>query len=137
MNIQRNLLAAAVLATGLAGAVPALAESDSTVTLTHTTSRHHYVYYGDHQIYFAPETKTYYWRRDGNWTSGAELPTESRGYVAAGGVELDLDTDRPYERHQWVVTHYRDQHDGHRRDGDDSHDADRRDDDDRHDGDQR
>lgn len=136
MNIQRNLVAAAVLAIGFAGAVPALAEPDSTVTVTRTTSSHHYVYYGDHQIYFAPETKTYYWRHDGAWTSGTELPTESRGYVSAGGVELDLDTDRPYERHQWVVTHYRDKHDGDRRDGDDRHDADRHDDD-KHDGDRR
>lgn len=134
MNIQRNLIAAAVLAIGFGVAAPALADADSTVTIT-KSSKHHYVYYGDHQIYFAPETKTYYWRRDGNWTSGRELPIENRTYVTAGGVELDLDTDRPYERHEWVVAHYHDRHDGDRHDRDDRHDGDRHDDD-RHDGDQ-
>jgi hypothetical protein len=108
MNIQRNLIAAAVLTIGFAGAMPAMAD-DSTVVVTKTT-KHHYVYYGDHQIYFAPETKTYYWQHDGAWTSGAELPSESRTYISAGGVELDLDTDHPYERNDWVVKHYKDKH---------------------------
>lgn len=134
MNIQRNLVAAAVLAIGFGAAVPALADSDSTVTIT-KTSKHHYVYYGDHQIYFAPETKTYYWRRDGNWTSGRELPMESRSYVAVGGVDIDLDTDRPYERNEWVVAHYGRKHAGDRQDRDERHDGDRRDGDDKHDGD--
>lgn len=111
MNIHRNLIAAAVLAIGFAGAAPALAESDTTVTVTKTTTKHHYVYYGDHQIYFAPETKTYYWQHDGTWTSGLELPREDRAYITSGGVEISLDTDRPYERHEWVVEHYRDRQD--------------------------
>ena len=124
MNIQRNLLTAAVLAIAFAAAVPALADSDTTVTVT-KTSRHHYVYYGDHQIYFAPETKTYYWETDGAWQSGAELPSERRTYVTAGGVNIDLATDHPYERNEWVVKHYRDKHDGDavRDDGDDEHDG--------------
>lgn len=115
MTIQRNLIAAAVLAIGFAGAAPALADSDSTVVVTKTT-KHHYVYYGDHEIYFAPESKTYYWRHDGTWTSGMELPNEDRAYISAGGVGIDLDTDRPYERHEWVVKHYKDKHG----DGDDN-----------------
>jgi len=40
MTIQRNLIAAAVLAIGFAGAVPALADSDSTVVVTKTTKHH-------------------------------------------------------------------------------------------------
>ena len=111
MTIRRNLIAAAVLAFVFAGAAPAMDETDSTVTVTKTTTKHHYVYYGDHQIYFAPETKTYYWQRDGVWTSGLELPSESRAYITTGGVELDLDTNQPYDRHEWVVKHYKDKHD--------------------------
>jgi hypothetical protein len=111
MNMKRNLIAAAVLALSVAG-MPAMAETDTTVTVTRTSSKHHYVYYGDHQIYFAPETKTYYWETDGAWKSGMELPSERRTYVTAGGVELDLDTEHPYERHDWVIKHYRDRHDG-------------------------
>ena len=110
MTMQRTLMATAMLVLA-AGAMPALADTDSTVTVTKTTTRHHYVYYGDHQIYFAPETKTYYWQHDGIWTSGTELPTESRTYVTSGGTDIDLDTDHPYERNEWVVKHYRDKHD--------------------------
>ena len=112
MTIQRNLIAAAVLAVAFAGAAPAMADNDdSTVTVTKTTTKHHYVYYGDHQIYFAPETKTYYWQNDGEWTSGTELPLASRTYVTAGGVPIELDTDQPYERNDWVIKHYKDKHD--------------------------
>jgi hypothetical protein len=103
MNTFRSLIAALIIATGYAAVVqPALADD---VTVTKTTTKHHYVYYGDHEIYFAPETKVYYWRENGEWRSGAELPVESRVFVRTGGVELDLDTDRPYERHNWVVAH--------------------------------
>lgn len=114
MNIQHNLVAAIALASGLVAAIPAIAaDTDTTVTVT-KTSNHHYVYYGEHQIYFAPETKTYYWQTNntGPWQSGAELPAESQGYVKSGGVEMDLDTDHPYERNEWVVGHYKHMHDG-------------------------
>jgi hypothetical protein len=105
---MRKLTSAVMLAIGLAVAAPSMA--DTTVTVE-KTGKHHYVYYADHQIYFAPETKVYYWQTDGRWQSGVALPAEARAYVSAGGVELDLDTERPYERHEWVVKHYRDKHD--------------------------
>lgn len=109
---------AVLLALGLGAAAPAL-HADTSVTVE-KTGKHHYVYYGDHQIYFAPETKTYYWQTDGRWISGTTLPEESRAYVTSGGVELDLDTDRPYERHEWVLAHYK--HHGDRdRDEDEHH----------------
>jgi len=110
MNINRSLIAASVLAIGFAGAVPAMA--DTTVTTVTKTTGHHYVYYGDHQIYYAPETKTYYWENDGAWKSGTELPSDRRTYVTAGGVKMELNTAQPYERHEWVVKHYKDKHDG-------------------------
>ena len=109
MRTLRKLTTAVLLSLGFAVAIPSMA--DTTVTVE-KTGKHHYVYYADHQIYFAPETRTYYWQTDGRWQSGVELPTEARAYVSAGGVELDLDTDRPYERHEWVLKHYRD-HDEH------------------------
>ena len=121
MKIHRGLTTAIGLAIGFAIALPAIAETDTTVTVTKTTN-HHYVYYGDHQIYFAPETKTYYWQANstGPWQSGTVLPVESQGYVKSGGVEMDLDTDHPYERHEWVVGHYK-----HIHDGDEKHDKDK------------
>jgi hypothetical protein len=111
MNIKRNLIAASVLAIGFAGVTPAMAETDTTVTVT-KGGEHHYVYYGDHQIYFAPESKTYYWENNGSWTSGAELPSDRRTYVTSGGVRMELNTEHPYERNDWVVKHYKDKHDG-------------------------
>jgi hypothetical protein len=112
MNIKRSLIAASVLAIGFAGAMPAMADSETTVTTVTKTTGHHYVYYGDHQIYYAPESKTYYWENDGAWKSGTELPSDRRTYVTTGGVKLELNTAQPYERHEWVVKHYKDKHDG-------------------------
>lgn len=115
MKIQRTLTSAIALAIGFAAAAPAMADQDTTVVVEKTTKRH-YVYYGDHQIYFAPETKVYYWQADGRWQSGAALPSESVEYVKTGGVPIDLDTDHPYERNEWVLKHYRDKHDDDKRD---------------------
>jgi len=108
MRTFRKLTVGVMLAIGFAVAAPSMA--DTTVTVE-KTGKHHYVYYADHQIYFAPESKTYYWQTDGRWQSGVALPAEDRAYVSAGGVELDLDTDRPYDRHEWVLKHYKDKHD--------------------------
>ena len=83
----------------------------TTTTTTTTTTKHKYVYYRDHDIYFAPETKTYYWMADGNWRSGRELPPEDRSYVKAGGLTIELDTERPYERHDYVIAKYKNSRD--------------------------
>jgi hypothetical protein len=83
---------------------------ERTVTTT-TTTKHSYVYYGDHDIYFSPETKTYYWMADGKWRSGNTLPAEDLAYVRNGGVTIELDTERPYERHDYVIAHYKHRHD--------------------------
>jgi hypothetical protein len=118
MNIQRNLVAAIALAIGFAS-LPAIAAD--AVVVEKTTTKHHYVYYGDHQIYFAPETKTYYWQQQGDstWHSGTMLPAESQAYVKTGGVTMDLDTETPYERDEWVRKHYKDKHEnGDKDDGD-------------------
>ena len=104
MNMNRSFLKLAALTLAISAALPAMA--DSTVTTT-TKTKHSYVYYRDHDIYFAPESKTYYWQADGRWTSGSELPMDHRTYVKTGGVTVELDTDRPYDRHDWVVSKYK------------------------------
>ena len=104
MRTFRKLTGAVMLAIGFAVAAPSMA--DTTVTVE-KTGKHHYVYYADHQIYFAPETKTYYWQADGTWTSGTALPTEYTTYVKTGGVNIELDVDKPYERHDYVIAHYK------------------------------
>lgn len=83
---------------------------DGSSTTVTTTTKRKYVYYADHDIYFAPENKTYYWRADGRWQSGSELPVASRGHVTSGGISIELDTDRPYTLHDYVVAHFKTPH---------------------------
>ena len=106
MNKHRSLTKLAALAIAVSAALPALPALADTVTVERGT--HHYIYYRDHDIYFAPETRTYYWLDNGRWQSGPVLPEEVRGYVGTNGVDIQLDTDRPYERNDYVVTHYKD-----------------------------
>lgn len=132
MNIRYSFITATALAIGFAAAIPAIAQTRTTETTTTTTvqqGHHRYVYYGDHDIYFAPDTKVYYWRDGDAWREGAELPTTYRTYVTGSGVTIDLDTERPYERNDWVVKHYRhggdrDRDDHEDRDHDSDHDND-------------
>ena len=104
---HRNLAKLAALAIAVSAALPALADPTTTTTVEHT-GPHHYVYYRGHDIYYSPETKTYYWLDQGRWQSGASLPQESQRFVTVKGVDIDLDTDRPYERNEYVVSKYRD-----------------------------
>jgi hypothetical protein len=107
MNLRSSLIiaTAAIALTAL----PAVAqETTETTTTTVVKKGHHrYVYYGDHDIYFAPETKVYYWREGDNWRSGIELPETYRTYITRGGVNIELDTEKPYERNEWVIAHYK------------------------------
>ena len=108
MKMRHTVIHATAIAFALA-ALPVLAQETTTTETTTTTTvkKHDYVYYGDHDIYFAPETKTYYWREGSDWRSGADLPAESRTYITRGGVKIQLDTERPYERNDWVIEHYK------------------------------
>ncbi len=103
MSKHRSLIKFAALAIAISAALPAVAD-----TVTVEPGKHHYIYYRDHDIYFAPETRTYFWLDSGRWQSGPVLPTEVKGYVGTNGVDIQLDTDRPYERNDYVVTHYKD-----------------------------
>lgn len=126
MNMRPGFITLTVLAIGFAAALPAIAQQTTeTTTVTTVQKGHHrYVYYGDHDIYFAPESKTYYWQEGNEWRSGMELPQSSRSYITTGGVDIDLDTERPYERNEWVVKHYKhgvDRDDGDRDNRDHDH----------------
>ena len=112
MTIHRTHLAAAVASLVLCAALPAFADNpmppdQSTTTTTTTVTKHQYVYYPEHDIYFAPATKTYFYQVNGNWTSGTVLPPEDMPYIRSKGVAIELDTDRPYERHDYVIAHYK------------------------------
>jgi len=123
MNKRHTFISATALTIACAVAAPAMAQTtETTETVTTTTVKkghHEYIYYGDHDIYFAPETKTYYWQEGNEWRSGTMLPPESRTYITNGGVKIQLDTERPYERNEWVIQHYK--HGHHDRDDDGDH----------------
>jgi uncharacterized lipoprotein YehR (DUF1307 family) len=108
MKLHRSIIAALSL-TAVAVALPAMAQDQTTTTVekTTTTTKHHYVYYGDHKIYFAPETKIYYWQSNGQWTSGPTLPPEDQAYIKTRGMEIDLDTDKPYTQEEVVIKKYK------------------------------
>lgn len=112
MTIHRNHLAAAIASLVFCAAQPALADTtmptdQTTTTTTTTVTKHNYVYYPEHDIYFAPDSKTYFWMSGGKWISGTNLPPEDLPYVRSRGVTIELDTDRPYERHDYVIAHYK------------------------------
>jgi hypothetical protein len=108
MRTLSKLTSALALAIGFAVALPSATFADTTVKI----GKHHYVYYADHEIYYAPDTKVYYWRDGERWVSGTALPEADRAYVTTQGYPIDLETEHPYERHEWVLKHYKD-HDDH------------------------
>jgi hypothetical protein len=101
MTKHRSLIKTAFLAVAISAALPTLA--DTTVV---ATGRHHYVYYRDHGIYYAPETSTYFWYEHGRWQSGSSLPPDEQRYASGNGIDIELDTDRPYDRNDYVIAHY-------------------------------
>jgi hypothetical protein len=113
MTIHRNHLSVALASLFVSIAIPVLADEvmttspEQTTTTTTTTTKHHYVYYADHDIYYAPETKVYYWQANGAWTSGVVLPPEDQAYIRSKGIAIELDTDKPYTKHEYVIAHYK------------------------------
>jgi len=67
--------------------------------------RYRYVYYPRHEVYYAPESRLWFWLDGGRWRFGASLPT---GIVVAGtpGVSVVLGTELPYEDHAYMVERY-------------------------------
>lgn len=107
MTKHTNALKTTVLALALGAALPVFAHADD-VVVSNANGTHHYVFYKDHDIYFSPETKVYYWNENGQWRSSNVLPPDQQRYVGSGGVEISLDTATPYERNAYVLSHYKD-----------------------------
>jgi hypothetical protein len=109
MTKHRGLIKITALALAVSVALPVLA--DTTVV---ANGKHHYdVYYRDHGIYYAPETRTYFWLDNGQWQTGNSLPPDEQRYASGSGVDIELDSDRPYERNEYVIAHYGHRHDSH------------------------
>lgn len=69
-------------------------------------AKHRYVYYPSAEVYYAPDTRMWFWLGGGGWQAGVSLPVALQGYVRVGGVSIDLDVDRPYLRNDDVVRRY-------------------------------
>jgi hypothetical protein len=72
---------------------------------------YHYMYYPDQEVYFVPETSTYWWLKDGAWISGPRVP---EGISLGARVNLDVDAREPWHHHEVIVKrfphHDRDRH---------------------------
>lgn len=68
--------------------------------------QHTYIYYPVREVYYAPETRIWFWMAGNGWQFGSRLPVEYRPYTRSGGVTVSLQTDRPYLQHEHVVAHY-------------------------------
>jgi hypothetical protein len=69
-------------------------------------AKHHYVYYPNGEMYYAPQSHTWFWLSGNGWQVGAELPLALRAYVRLGGVNIELGASRPYTQHTYVVRQY-------------------------------
>ncbi len=105
--MNRKLLAPLLLALG-ASLLPleaAFADPPDWAPAHGHRAKHRYMYYPSHQIYYEPASTTWFWLDGGNWRFGAGLPVVYQQYTR-GGVWVDLDDDRPYRRHDYVVERY-------------------------------
>ncbi|SFS19662.1 hypothetical protein SAMN05216570_4082 [Dyella sp. OK004] len=151
---HKTLLSTTLLVLGVACAAPVWAGGPPPWAPAHGwRAKHHYTYYPEGEVYYAPDTRMWFWLDGGSWRSGISLPIDFQGYVRTGGISIDLDDERPYVEHTYVVehyggrpAHYRDRDDrdrdhgwdrdrGHDRDRGDDRDHDRGHDRDRHDND--
>lgn len=69
-------------------------------------AKHHYVYYPSAEVYYAPATRMWFWLGGNGWQAGVSLPVALQGYARTGGINIDLDVDRPYLRNDYVVRRY-------------------------------
>lgn len=65
-----------------------------------------YVYYPAQQVYYAPESRNWFWLNGGNWQAGVTLPSRLQINASNGGVSIMLNSPRPYVEHVYVEEHY-------------------------------
>ena len=86
-------------------AAPAFADPPDHAPAHGYRAKHEYIYYREREIYYAPEVRQWFWIDGGDWRVGARLPERYQQFTS-GGVRVELDTDRPYTEHRYVVDHY-------------------------------
>lgn len=68
--------------------------------------QYRYVYYPSYEVYYAPETRLWFWLDGGRWRFGASLPGDLAMVGGVPGVSILLGSERPYYEHSVVIEHY-------------------------------
>lgn len=105
-KMSSTWIRATLLGTALALSVPvAWAEPPSHAPAHGYRAKHRYVYYPEREIYYAPETRLWFWLLGNDWRSGERLPAGYQQYTS-DGISIELGSDRPYTDHSRVVREY-------------------------------
>ena len=112
MNTLNQVARGIALATALAVVTPVLTSTSAVAATEVQVTKHTYVYYGDKDIYYAPDTKVWFYKEDGSgaWKSAEVLPDVYQPYVKTKGITISLNTERPYEQNEYVVKTYKVKH---------------------------
>lgn len=103
MKLIPSLLCAACLAAAPVAAV--LADPPAHAPAHGYRAKQRYVYYPSREVYYAPDSRMWFWLDGGDWQVGVNLPAYYQQYTT-GGVSIELGTDRPYTEHSYVVRQY-------------------------------
>lgn len=110
MNKRSTLLATAAMVIGWGIAFPVLADPPPWAPAhgyrAKEVREYRYVYYPVQQVYYAPQTQTWFWLNGGNWQVGVNLPGPLQINVGSGGIPVVLHSDRPYVEHVYVEERY-------------------------------
>lgn len=118
--MKRILLGASlILLAGAVAAPVAWADPPPWAPAHGWRAKHRYVYYPDSEVYYAPDTRAWFWLDGSNWRTGVSLPLALQAYVRVGGVSIELGDTRPYVEHDYVIERYGGQRVDWRRRGDD------------------
>jgi hypothetical protein len=107
MKIKTVLALVAALSGLMAASVPAQADSHWEHRPSHREAdvRHKYVYYPARQVYYAPDSRSWFWMNGGSWQVGASLPGSIR-IEPTNGVQIVLSSGHPYTQHVYVEENY-------------------------------
>ena len=65
----------------------------------------HYYYYPDEEVYFDPVARLYWWKEDGEWHSGDEVPARIH-LRERDRVILDVPESEPWRHHEVIIKEY-------------------------------
>ena len=67
---------------------------------------YNYIYYPSRQVYFSPQSQTWYWTDGRRWEANNRLPYFINIDARFGGIPVVLSSPQPYVYHQYVEQNY-------------------------------